>query len=605
MRRSTLNRRGTELAAGALIAALASSRRRAQARAAAAAIAAARARDEQRSERERLERHARRLERERTRHAQIVQRLRQSWQAEREWSRELRAQIQRLDDAGHGTLGEDDDVRALILGAAIQLVDAEKGLLIAREDDGGTLAVVRSQGFEHDPSDSAIARRFAEASLARDEILRENDPADPGPGKRSPADAEIESLVAIPVYLRDELHGVIVCANRAGGFEEIGDELLLALGDHAGAALQHGRLQHELRDSHRSAVRLLAEAVAAHDPVLHRESGELAVHAGLLAHALELDEHARDVVVCATLLRAVGYLALPERPRLRPGELSPDERSLIELHPRVGFNIMVQAPSLRDVATTILYHHERFDGTGYPAGLSGRDIPLESRMLAVLEAYGAMTHERPYRTPLTSAEACAELVAAGGEQLDPEVCALFVEQVRRAPRVARDDVSEAVLDALPLEGVGERDGDGDGLVTTTSVDALTLLGDRRGMQHDVDAAARHTSAFALLLIELADLADTNREGGFVAGDRLIQQAARRARAAAARLGGTAYRVSGRRLAILVPAREGALLANMVEEVRDEFLSGPAVRVAMSAWIPGETGEAVIARTRRALEREPA
>jgi GGDEF domain-containing protein len=440
--------------------------------------------------------------------------------------------------------------------------------------------------------------------LKRDEIVRDNDPPKPSPGTGTAADAEIESLVAIPVYLRDEFHGVIICANRPGGFEDVGDELLLALGDHAGSALQHERLQHDLRDSHRAAVRLLAEAVAAHDPVLHRESGELAVHAGLLAQELGLDDHARDVVVCATLLRAVGYLALPERPRLRPGPLSAEERSLIELHPRIGFNILTQAPSLRDVATVLLYHHERYDGSGYPARLKRQDIPLESRVLAVLEAYGAMTHERPYRTPMSTEAACQEIVSGAGTQFDPEVCQLLVEQVRRDPLVTRDDVSEAILDALPLEFVPTDDGHPDRLVTA-AVDGLTLLGDRRGMQHDVSAAARHTSAFAVLLLELTELAEINREAGFVAGDRLIQQAARRARQAAARLGGTAYRVSGRRLAILVPAREGHLLANMVEEVRAEFVPGPQIRVAMSAWIPGETGDAVLARARRALEREPA
>ena len=209
-------------------------------------------------------------------------------------------------------------MKGLILKAAIELVEAEKGLLISREDDDGdgALDVVLSHGFEHDPSQSALAQRFARAVLARDEILREDDPRRPDATEATAADGEIDTLVAIPLYLRDRFHGVIVCANRAGGFEEVGDELLLALGDHAGAALHHGRLEHELRDAHRSAVRVLTEAVAAHDPVLHRETCELAVHAGLLAEELGFDDRRRDVVITATLLRTVGYLALPTRPWL-------------------------------------------------------------------------------------------------------------------------------------------------------------------------------------------------------------------------------------------------------------------------------------------------
>jgi len=566
-------------------------------RASHAEAAASHARETQRADRERLERHVRRLEGQREQEAQLLQRLRRSWQAEREWSRELRGQIQRM-QATHGMLGEGGDAEALILAAAIQLVEAERGLLISRADDDGdgSLDVVLSHGFEHDPSHSAVAQRFARAVLARDEILREDDPRRPGDTEATAADGEIETLVAIPLYLRDRFHGVIVCANRAGGFEEVGDELLLALGDHAGAALQHGRLEHELRDAHRSAVRVLAEAVAAQDPVLHRETGELAVHAGLLAEELGLDERTRDLHITATLLRAVGYLALPAHPRLRAGPLTADERSLIELHPRLGFNVLMQAPALHDAATVVLYHHERFDGTGYPAGLCAQEIPLAARVLAVLEAYGAMTHERPYREPWSPKQACEALIDAAGTQFDPEITQLFVEQVRRAPRLVRDDVSAAVLDALPLEA---------GELVAAAVDGATLLGNHQRLQQDVSAAAKHDTPFGLVVLELVDLPRVNAERGHLAGDELIEQAARSARRAAARLGGTAYRASGRRLGILVPARERSLTPDILEDVRAEFLAGPAIRAAISAWSPGEPGEAVLARARNALKQDGA
>jgi len=571
--------------------------RRTRSRAARAEAAASHARDRQRDDRERLERHVRRLEGQQQQEVQLLQRLRQSWQAEREWSRELRGQIQRM-HATHGTLGDGGDVRALILEAAIRLVEAEKGLLVSREDEDGdgSLDVVLSHGFEHDPAHSAVAQRFARAVLARDEILRHDNPPIPGDAEATAADGEIDTLVAIPLYVRDRFHGVIVCANRVGGFEEVGDDLLLALGDHAGAALHHGRLQHELRDAHRSAVRVLTEAVTAHDPVLHRETCELAVHAGLLAKELGLDERTRDVLISATLLRAVGYLALPEHPRLRPAPLTADERSLIELHPRLGFNVLVQAPALHDAAAVVLYHHERFDGTGYPAGLSAQDIPLAARVLAVLEAYGAMTHERPYREPWSPEQACEALVEAAGTQFDPELTPLFVEQVRRAPRLVRDDVSAAVLDALPLKA---------GDLVAAAVDGATLLGNHHRLQQDVSAAAKHDTPFGVVVLELVDLPRVNAETGHLAGDRLIEQAARSARRAAARLGGTAYRVSGRRLGILVPARRASLAPGVLEDVQAEFLGGPAIRAAISAWSPGETGEAVLARARDALKQQVA
>jgi HD-GYP domain-containing protein (c-di-GMP phosphodiesterase class II) len=577
---------------------------RARDRAARALASADTASEERRADRERLERHAQRVEAAQRGASELLRRLRQSLQAEREWSRELRTQIQRM-QRGHGMLDErEDDLHELVLRAAIELVEAEKGLLVSRSDEDldGDLDVVLSRGFDRDPKHSAVAQRFARAVLARDEIIREDQPPPPRSTEMTPADAEIDSLVAIPVYLRDRFHGVIICANRPGGFEEIGDELLLALGDHAGAALQHGRLQHELGDAQRSAVRVLAEIVSAHDPVLHRETCELAVQAGLLAHELGLDERRRDVLVCATLLRAVGYLALPERPRLQPGPLLPDERALVQLHSRLGFNVLTQAPALQDAALAVLHHHERWDGTGYPAGLSGADIPHPARVLAVLEAYGAMTHERSYRTPCSPEQACQELVAGGATQFDPEIVACFVEQVRRAPRVAREDVSTAVLDALPLEPGTNGAG---GQFVAAAVDGSTLLGNQRALQQDIGAAARHGSPFGLVILELRDLPRINTEAGFDAGDRVIEQSARRARRAAARLGGTAYRLSGRRLAIVVPARDGRVFPGTVDEVQAEFLLGPSIRATMASWSPGEQGEAVLERARDALRDDGA
>jgi HD-GYP domain-containing protein (c-di-GMP phosphodiesterase class II) len=558
------------------------------------------ARRTQREAAERLDRHVRRLESQHRQETQLLQRIRQSWKAEREWNRELRGQIQRLQTARpvHGNGSGDSrggDVRELILAAAMQLVEAEKGLLISREDEDGDgdLDVVLFKGFEHDPTNSAVAQRFARAVLARDEILRNDSPPRPGATQASPADDEIDTLVAIPVYVRDRFSGVIVCANRPGGFEEVGDDLLLALGDHAGAALHHGRLQHELADAHRSTIRALTEAVAAHDPVLHRETCELALHAGLLAEDMALDEHARDVLITATLLRALGYLPLPDRPRMHPGPLPPDERALIELHPRLGFNVLMQAPALHEAATVLLYHHERYDGTGYPAGLSGRDIPIAARMLAVLEAFGALTHERPYRDTCTPEAACEALVEAAGTQFDPEITQLFVEQVRRAPRLTRDDVSGAVLDGLPLEAAD---------AVTAAVDGATLLGNHQRLQQDVgSAAARHTP-FGLVVVELIDLPRVNADDGHLVGDRMIREAARGVRRAAARLGGTAYRMSGRRLAILVRPHDGGIYPRMLEEVQTEFVAGPAIRAAMSVWVPGETGDALLARAREALKQ---
>ena len=324
----------------------------------------ARARNEierQAAEQQRLRRELRRAEDAVHVQRDVLRRVERSRQAEREWNRELRTQLQQLYGSPHRRAGR-RDVALLILQAAIELVWADRGMLLSREDDDGdgALDVMVAEGFEHDPSTSVVAQRFARQVLALDEIVREDAPTY-DVGHVTPADREIESLVAVPVYLHDRFSGVIVCANRPGGFEDVDYDVLLALGDQAGAVLQHGQLRTEIRE---------------------RRSTALTLHAATLAHDLGLDEEQQDVLVCATLLRDAGYLALPQGLPAEPRPLRPDERALIELHPRVGFNVVGQMPALRDVAATVLYHHERFDGRGYPKGLPGESIPRTARALA-------------------------------------------------------------------------------------------------------------------------------------------------------------------------------------------------------------------------------
>lgn len=538
----------------------------------------------------------------RTEH-RLIQRLEQSRRAEREWNRELRSQLQRLYERG-GVLIGGDDARELILRAAVELLEAEKGLLLesADVDADGDLDLALSHGFEHDPEHSALAQRFARQVLERDQTIRENDPFAGRPDDElTPADHEISNLVAIPLYLRDRFHGVVVVANRPGGFEEVEDDLLLALGDHAGAALQSGHLRRDLRESHKGTVRMLLEALAARDLVLHRQAAEAAVLADALARELALEDRDRDVLVLATLLRDVGYLALPDRLLLQPGPLDVDERAVVELHPRIGFRVLRQLPVLRDVAYTVLYHHEHHDGCGYPFGIAGDEIPVPARALAVIDAYTSITHDRPYRPARDSATACEELVEAAGTQFDPEITALFTECVRRRPRLADRELAEAVLEAVPL---GAMNGEARvlGALTEPDVDALTLLGSYRAFHDHLREALdaeEQGDLVVVVMLQLEELARLNEESGYFAGDRLIQAAARDAERVAARVGGSAYRVAGRRLAVVAScSSEDA--RTVVDQVQIEILGGPSTRVAIAFGGVGDRPEEVIERARAAL-----
>jgi HD-GYP domain-containing protein (c-di-GMP phosphodiesterase class II) len=137
--------------------------------------------------------------------------------------------------------------------------------------------------------------------------------------------------------------------------------------------------------------------------------------------------------VYAALLHDLGKIAISESILLKPSELSAEERGVIQLHPRIGAELVRQVAALRAIGPAVEHHHERWDGTGYPGGLAADAIPVEARVLAVADAFSAMTADRPYRAALSFDEACAELERCAATQFDPMCVRLFVEEARRRP----------------------------------------------------------------------------------------------------------------------------------------------------------------------------
>ena len=117
--------------------------------------------------------------------------------------------------------------------------------------------------------------------------------------------------------------------------------------------------------------------------------------------------------------------AFPGR-TLKPGPLTPAERAVVELHPKLGERILAPIDRLAEVRPIIRHCHERWDGTGYPDGLAREEIPIESRIIFVCDAFDAMTTDRPYRARLTEAAACQRLEAAAATQFGPLVVAVFL-----------------------------------------------------------------------------------------------------------------------------------------------------------------------------------
>ncbi len=188
---------------------------------------------------------------------------------------------------------------------------------------------------------------------------------------------------------------------------------------------------------------VLMQVMAEREPELHEHLHEVAGMARVVGQRMGLAGEDLDIMVRAAELHDVGKVAVPEAILQKRAALEPGERAIIERHCEVGERILAASPALSPVARLVRSSHESFDGRGYPDGCSGRDIPLGARIIAVCDAFHAMTSDRPYSDGVDTAEAIRELRRQAGIQFDPDVVETFCASVEELDTGAVAAVSES------------------------------------------------------------------------------------------------------------------------------------------------------------------
>jgi diguanylate cyclase (GGDEF)-like protein len=182
-----------------------------------------------------------------------------------------------------------------------------------------------------------------------------------------------------------------------------------------------------------SAIYALAATVDAKNHYTHSHWEKVKEYAVILAKALNLEPTEISRLETCALLHDIGKIGISEKILNKPGKLTTEEWEVIKSHPQVGANIVSHTPQLAPCLAAILYHHERHDGLGYPKGLKGEEIPLEARILALADAFAAMTSERAYSNALTFEEALEEIKRGAGTQFDPQLVEIFCSVLATAP----------------------------------------------------------------------------------------------------------------------------------------------------------------------------
>jgi putative nucleotidyltransferase with HDIG domain len=161
-----------------------------------------------------------------------------------------------------------------------------------------------------------------------------------------------------------------------------------------------------------------------HNTRLH--SQRVREYTELIAGRLGVDEKLKRDIGFGALLHDVGKIAVPDQILLKPGKLTDQEWGEMRKHPEAGYRIVKRIGFLKDAAEIVYAHHEKFDGSGYPRGINGENIPLGARIFMVVDVYDALTSERPYRSPVTYEEAAAELKRHSGSHFDPVIVDTFM-----------------------------------------------------------------------------------------------------------------------------------------------------------------------------------
>jgi putative nucleotidyltransferase with HDIG domain len=318
--------------------------------------------------------------------------------------------------------------------AAILLVDAATGALTPR--------AVRPRGAYTSVSQFASSTIVREARGARDILLIE-DTAQQSRLQHaaSLADAGVRSAICVPLLGRTGPIGALY-ADRLGFGTRFGPDVAgvaAAFAAHAAAALETAKLYDDREQHFRATLEAFARAIDARDAYTAGHSERVTAYTLALARAVHLPDEELETIRRAGMLHDIGKVGVRDAVLLKSGPLDQDERAEMEAHVTLGYGMLEGLSFLAQALPSVRGHHERWDGCGYPDKLAGSSIHLHARLMAVADAYDAMTSARPYRRPLPPEEAARRIRVDSGSQFDPEVVETFdaVEDDFHAIRAAQ------------------------------------------------------------------------------------------------------------------------------------------------------------------------
>lgn len=345
------------------------------------------------------------------------------------------------------------DERALldfVLKAALDRVDAERGSIMLTSRDGRVLEVAASQGLPEEASRDSMDIGKGISGLVAQRgapLLVEDIQKDPEIAGRS-RHLKDGSFISVPLERKAPVEGerhpvpmgngprvlaVLNVSSKKNGrqFTEGDLKTLNVLANHASIAIENVRLINDIEQSHLSTLTSMALLIEAKDPYTHGHSERVRDLSVLGARRLGLPQHEIELLNLGAGLHDIGKIGVNDGILNKYGALSDQEWDMIRLHPLIGYDVLEPVYFLTHGHLDLVrHHHERVDGTGYPDGLQGDQIPEIVRILTVADSFDAMSSSRAYRRGMPAGDIIQELKRCSGAQFDPRIANLFIEMIQ-------------------------------------------------------------------------------------------------------------------------------------------------------------------------------
>ncbi len=325
------------------------------------------------------------------------------------------------------------EVVEIVMEKTSRLMRTDKVLILLLDREKSILTVHSSLGFEegelrvkrfHDVEsfDHCIVHRGTVITLK--EILPEEE------YRELTVDMPfLAEIVLAPLEIKGRAYGLLGISGGKRKFSQVELEILCSLASQSAVAMENANLYKRLQDTFLHTAEALAEAVNSRDPYTGGHAGRVMDYSLHFADALDLSEGKKEELKLAALLHDIGKIGVDDAILRKGGVLTEREELSMRKHPEIGARILGFVKEMREVVPGVCYHHERFDGTGYPEGLKGEDIPLYARIVAIADAFDALTTDRPYRKAIDKEAAIEELILDGGAHFDPFLVDAFCKSV--------------------------------------------------------------------------------------------------------------------------------------------------------------------------------